>query len=150
MGRGIFYHGQLGMLNECLYRYMFSTKYIAFIDADERIVPKQDYTWTELINHLNQNLSKKVRSKTCGFSFTHVLFNRKWPDDKESPLNQNSSKRIVTLVKTRREISTDRQRAKVIANPRMVDLMGVHRVLASFEGRSKQYSVYPSVAAMHH
>ena len=150
--RGIFYNNQMGMLNECLYRYMFRTKYIAFIDLDERIIPKQDYTWTELICRLEQNISKNLRSETCGFSFRNVFFNKKWPDDNESPVNQNSSLRIQTLMKTRREVFIYEQgaRSKAIVNPRKVDLMTIHYVKVSYNRRSKLYVVDPSVAALHH
>ena len=150
--QGIPYQNQITMLNECLYRYMFRTKYIAFIDLDERIIPKQDYTWTELIYRLEQNISEDLTSETCGFSFRNVFFNTEWPDDKESPLNHNSSVRIQTLMKTRREafIYAHRKRSKAIVNPRMVDLMTVHYVEVSYNRRSKLYIVDPSVAALHH
>ena len=151
-GRGIYYQGQIGMLNECLYRYMFRTKYIAFIDLDERIIPKQDFTWTELIYRLEQNISQEMRSETCGFSFRNVFFNTKWPDDKESPLNQNSSVRIQTLMKTRRQvfIQAHTVRSKAIVNARMVDLMTVHYVQISYNSKSQMYVVHPSVAALPH
>ena len=137
--RGIFYNNQMGMLNECLYRYMFRTKYIAFIDLDERIIPKQDFTWTELIYRLEQNISKECRSETCGFSFRNVFFNKKWLDDKESPLNHNSSLRIQTLMKTRREVFIYEHgaRSKAIINPRKVDLMTIHYVKVSYNRTSK-------------
>ena len=151
-GRGIYYQGQMGMLDECLYRYMFRTKYIAFIDLDERIIPKQDYSWTELIYRLEQNISKKLKSDTCGFSFRNVFFNTKWPDDDESPVNENSSVRIQTLMKTRRQvlIQADTVRSKGIVNPLKVDLMTFHYVQISYNSKSQMYVVDPSVAALHH
>ena len=131
---------------------MFRTKYIAFIDLDERIIPKQDFTWTELIYRLEQNISQEMRSETCGFSFRNVFFNTKWPDDKESPLNQNSSVRIQTLMKTRRQvfIQAHTDRSEAIVNPRKVDLMTVHYVQISYNSKSQMYVVDPSVAALHH
>ena len=146
------YQGQLGMLNECLYRYMFRTKYIGFIDADERIIAKKEYTWTELINNLNQKLSKEQKSQTCGFSFRNMFFNTNLPDDEESPLNNSIKIKIPELMKTKRDtkIYPHRDRSKTIVNPRMVDVMTVHYVQVSYNKMSKLFEVDPSVAALHH
>ena len=151
-GRSIHYQGQIGMLNECLYRYMFRTKYIAFIDLDERIIPKQDYSWTELIYRLEQNITKELKSETCGFSFRNVFFNTEWPDDDGSPVKQSNSVRIQSLMKTRREvfIYEHGERSKAIVIPRKVDLMTVHYVQISYNSKSQMYVVDPSVAALHH
>ena len=133
-GRYIFYKDQIGMMNECLFRYMFRTKYIAFIDFDERIIPRHEYTWTELINSLEQKLSKEEKSKTCGFSFRNMFFNTNWPDDEESPLNSSIKIKIPELMKTKRDtyICPHRNRSKTIVNPRMVDVMTVHYVQVSY------------------
>ena len=55
----VFYQGQLGMLNDCLYRYMYSTKYIAFLDTDEMIIPKDVNTWTEMFYYLEKKGTRK-------------------------------------------------------------------------------------------
>ena len=140
------------MLNECLYRYMFRTKYIGFIDADERIIPKKEYTWTELINNLNQKLSNEQNSKTCGFSFRNMFFNTNWPDDVERPLNSSINIKIPELMKTKRDtyVHPHRDRSKTIVNPRMVDVMTVHYVQVSYNKMSNLFEVDPSVAALHH
>ena len=151
-GRYVYYQGQLGMLNECLYRYMFRTKYIGFIDADERIIPRKEYTWTELINNLEQKLSNEQKSQTCGFSFRNMFFNTNLPDDEESNLNSSIKIKIPELMKTKRNqhIHGHGDRSKTIVNPRMVDLMTVHYVQASYNKKSKLFNVDPSVAALHH
>ena len=140
------------MMNECLYRYMFRTKYIVFIDTDERIIPRKDYTWTELINHLEQKLSQEQKSKTCGFSFRNMFFNINWPDDEESLLNHSIKIKITELKKTKREtyIHPHRNISKAIVNPRMVDVMTVHYVQVSYNKMSKLFVVDPSVATLHH
>ena len=37
----IHYYGQVPALNDCVYRYMYQTRYIALHDMDELILPQQ-------------------------------------------------------------------------------------------------------------
>jgi len=39
-------------LNDCLYRNMYKSKYVAFLDIDEIIVPRQNYTLIQLIKYV--------------------------------------------------------------------------------------------------
>ena len=142
------YYGQLGMLNECLYRYMFKTKYIAFIDMDEQIVPKREYTWTEMVNNLERNLTQPVRSITCGFSFQNYFFSTKWPNDEQSP-SRNSLFYIKSLLKTKREPVAHGSRSKTMIKPQMVDIMNIHCVARGYN-KSRLYNVDPSIASLHH
>lgn len=43
--------GLLAALSDCLYRHMYTSKYIALVDVDEIIVPKQDDTFIQLIKY---------------------------------------------------------------------------------------------------
>ena len=146
------YQGHLGMVNECLYRYMYTTKYIAFVDSDEMIIPRKDYTWSQLITRLEGGLPES-KSTIYGFSFQNMFFNKEWPNDEKSPPCMNSStyKRITSLIKTRREprIFPHGERSKMMVKPRMVDVMTIHEVRVPYE-HSTVYNVSNSVAALHH
>lgn len=38
-------------LNDCLYRYMYTSKYIAIVDIDEMIIPRRNVTLVQLIKY---------------------------------------------------------------------------------------------------
>ncbi|KAM3616564.1 uncharacterized protein V6R79_020008 [Siganus canaliculatus] len=43
------YFGQVPALNDCLYRYMYRTQYLALHDVDELILPQSVSSWLELL-----------------------------------------------------------------------------------------------------
>ena len=151
----IYYHAQVMMMNDCLYRYMFRSKYIAFIDCDEMIIPRKDYTWTGLMTRLEKQ-QKLRKISTCGFLFQCMIFNTVLPDDEETEsarfkyFNSDAFK-VTSLVKIKREQNIRRppRRSKVIVNPRLVEFMFTHYVFSAI-GDSRQYYVPHQVAALHH
>ena len=151
----IYYHAQVMMMNDCLYRYMFKSKYIAFVDSDEMIIPREDYTWTGLVTRLERE-QKRRKINTCGFLFQCMIFNTVLPDEEEAEgagfkkFNFDAFK-VTSLVKTKREqyIRRPPRRSKVIVNPRRVEFMFTHYVFSAISD-STQYYVPHQVAALHH
>lgn len=45
--------GMFAALNDCLYRNMYKSKFVGFLDIDEIIVPRQNDTLTQLIKYVN-------------------------------------------------------------------------------------------------
>lgn len=43
--------GLFAAFNDCMYRNMYTSRYIVFVDIDEFIVPKQNYTLIQLIKY---------------------------------------------------------------------------------------------------
>ncbi|KAK2846524.1 hypothetical protein Q5P01_009523 [Channa striata] len=43
------YHGQIPALNDCVYRYMYRSRYVALHDIDELILPQAVNSWSELM-----------------------------------------------------------------------------------------------------
>ena len=148
----IHYHAQVMMMNDCLYRYMFRSKYIAFIDTDEMIIPREDYTWTGLVLRLERQQERK-NLNTCGFLFQCMIFNTVLPDDETDILDFSNSTtfKLTSLVKTKREqkIRKPPRRSKVIVKPRRVEFMFIHYMFSAIGGAS-QYYVPHQVAALHH
>ena len=54
LSKDMHYHGQLAAINDCLYRNRNSTKYLAFNDLDEYIIPrgKDTTTWADMMPNL--------------------------------------------------------------------------------------------------
>ena len=68
----IYYHGELGALNECNYRNMNNFNYLMMIDMDELIVPHSDDTIPAMLDKLNSKL--KPKSKKAEYNFRNVFF----------------------------------------------------------------------------
>ena len=45
------YLAQVALLNDCMYRYMYRTRYLILTDADEFLVPEMHDSWTELLEN---------------------------------------------------------------------------------------------------
>ncbi len=47
-----FWPQELVELNDCLYRNLYKYEYLAVIDIDEIIVPKNAYNWSQMISEI--------------------------------------------------------------------------------------------------
>ncbi|CAJ1066322.1 uncharacterized protein LOC127363141 [Xyrichtys novacula] len=54
----IHYYGQIAALNDCVYRYMYKSKYVALHDPDELILPQSVNSWLELLPLLEKRYGK--------------------------------------------------------------------------------------------
>lgn len=52
------YYGQIPALNDCVYRNMYRSRYVAMIDTDELILPQTVNRWTFLSEDLLLRFSK--------------------------------------------------------------------------------------------
>ena len=148
----VYYQGQLGMLNDCLYRYMFRTKYIAFVDIDEFIIPRKMYSWKGLFNQLENRLSPGT--KACGFLFQCMIFNINLPDDESRHLyikktQMNNTITLLTKTKRSSRVFQHKHRSKAVVNPKLVDIMTVHYIKRPY-GNCREENVPYTVAALHH
>ncbi|XP_078738077.1 uncharacterized protein LOC144951658 [Lampetra fluviatilis] len=64
----VHYHGQTAALNDCLYRRMDDTRYLAMTDIDEVIVPLQHEDWAGLMKTLTS------RYRVSVFHFRNYVF----------------------------------------------------------------------------
>ena len=141
------YHAQLASLNDCLYRYMYRSRYIAFLDLDEILVPRVHHTWSEMMATFEQI---PYSAKICAFVFQCVFFRTDWPDN-ESAGKAEKRHRVISLLKTKREPKAwpHLQRSKLIVNPKKVDIVGVHNIWKPLRDYM-EYHVPNKTAALHH
>ena len=143
--------GIFASLNDCLYRRMFDTELLLFIDFDELIIPRQRFTLVEMMSSLNVSATK-----TAAYYFRNAFFYLQWPDDVSGSSSSASSHPqpnlpLITLQKTRRNVKLHphRIRSKYICRPRRVVEVGNHFVW-EFRSGAVAYHVPDTVAIMHH
>lgn len=141
----VHYFAQVLALNDCLYRYMFTSKYIVFTDLDEFIIPRRHLHWAEMLNHLT------CPSATGAFIFQNVFFRKDWQDTAiEDSIHTLGA---VTLMKTLREkyIWPHYSRSKYIVVPRLTIQVGIHFVFEFIDNFAiQQCDVPEELALLHH
>ncbi|XP_038140774.1 uncharacterized protein LOC119783362 isoform X1 [Cyprinodon tularosa] len=134
------YFGQIPALNDCLYRNMYKSKYVALHDIDELILPQTVKSWMELL----PLLEKKYSPKKC-YKFQNNVFpnNVSLPSPKDQNLPKMDHWKGVPGVNIlahlhQEPITKEMQhfKFKVIINPRDVYWVSVHDVLKSDHGCS--------------
>ncbi|XP_078138369.1 uncharacterized protein LOC139924828 [Centroberyx gerrardi] len=63
------YYGQIPANNDCVYRYMYQTRYLFMHDADEVILPTGSDSWAELLSTLESKHGENVN-----FYFANNIF----------------------------------------------------------------------------
>uniref|UniRef100_A0A4W6D3N5 Glycosyltransferase family 92 protein n=1 Tax=Lates calcarifer TaxID=8187 RepID=A0A4W6D3N5_LATCA len=144
----IHYLGQIPALNDCLYRYMYQSKYMALHDIDELILPQSCimvqykyfiYCWLELL----PQLEKKYGADQC-YMFENNVFpitvTLPPPTSQTLPL-QNHHWQNVSGVNILAHLyhepiipETHYSNFKIIVNPRAVYRATVHGLLKSVKG----------------
>ncbi|XP_055685178.1 uncharacterized protein LOC129791169 [Lutzomyia longipalpis] len=130
--------GLFAALNDCLYRSMYRHTHVALIDLDEYIIPRHNYTLTELLHWL----SKRINSRNTGaYSFQNAFFYLQFADDgivydADAP-NADLRANLLTQRKTRRrsKLHPQKQRSKYICRPEVVIEAGNHFVWEFIPGR---------------
>ena len=108
------YNGQSTNIQDCLYRNMFSTRYLAFMDVDEMVVPRNHSSWFSMIT------SVKNYSQHAGFSINSVFFDPNWSQEGSVTLH-----RLTNIIRTKQ---LSRYRTKCMVNPRRIFEIGIHHV----------------------
>ncbi|GAB1608318.1 hypothetical protein Ahia01_001116000 [Argonauta hians] len=123
---GIHYHAQLAAINDCLYRNLYKSKYVVFIDIDEIIVPKEQRNWLSLINNI------KHTANIGAYIFRSTFFRKEWEDTEKKFSGKNIAEKynLSSLLKLKREhkIFPVYIRSKTIVNPLKVETVGIHNI----------------------
>ncbi|KAM4020851.1 uncharacterized protein ACNLHF_001099 isoform 1-T2 [Anomaloglossus baeobatrachus] len=140
------YFGQTAALNDCIYRNMYKSKYIALNDIDELIIPILHKDWPEMLEHfLRDDPNLNV------FIFENHLFPTT-PQDKTNDMTPEEwisvpGVNILHHVYREPNLPSEINPTKMIINPRSVVRVSVH-VPLEFTGN--QYQVPSDVAKLCH
>ena len=149
----IHYFGQLASIGDCLYRNIYQSKYIAFMDLDEVIVPRKGSNWDQILSMtgkpwFRQKGGYKVRCNFHQLCDDSTSITSQLPSDlkiKAVGLGINS----VLLRSADRVILPSNHRAKVIVDSRAVTMMGIHNIW-QYQSGFGDVDVHPSVGLLHH
>lgn len=140
------YYGQIAALNDCVYRYMYESRYVALQDLDELILPINLKNWKDLLPELERKYNH-----IGGFEFENHLFpisvkdskTEYFPDSWKNVKGVNILEHIIRL----KNDPTKFNNFKVIVNPRFVFKATVHGILQHMRGTVR---VDPQIARMYH
>ena len=141
--------GHAGLVNDCLYRSMYRSKRVVYMDTDEFIVPRHNdvTTWDGL-------LAKTGCESASFISVKNVFFKKEWPDDDVAKENHRIIQLdLVTQLKTKREekIWGHGVRSKYMIIPEHVDYVGIHRIWKLIpQGNTKSCKLDAEMALVHH
>ncbi|XP_075042440.1 glycosyltransferase family 92 protein F13G3.3-like, partial [Mixophyes fleayi] len=132
------YFGQTAALNDCIYRHMYRSKYIALIDIDELILPVIHEDWSEMLDYL-----LSVDPTTNIFIFENHVFPTTLKDKSNplTPVEWTSVPGFNILQHVYREPNRPYEinPTKMLVNPRSVVKASVH-VPLDFSGEQHQVS----------
>lgn len=141
------YHGQVPALNDCVYRYMYESRYVALQDIDELILPLNVRTWTELLPEL-----EKMHGTDVGFEFENNVFpftaeaQDKYEQDTWEKIKGTNFLKYVDRIPNNPHSFNN---IKVIVNPRLVLQATVHGLLKTVSGRNTVRAGH-DIARMYH
>lgn len=140
------YFGQIAALNDCVYRYMYQSRYVALQDLDELILPINVKNWTDLLPELERKYNH-----IGGFEFENHLFPVSVKDSKAQYFPHSWKKvkgvNILEHIVRLQNDPTKFNNFKVIVNPRFVFKATVHGILQHTKGMVR---VDPQIARMYH
>ncbi|XP_043072667.1 uncharacterized protein si:zfos-464b6.2 [Puntigrus tetrazona] len=141
------YFGQIPALNDCVYRYMYQSHYVALHDLDEFILPLKVKTWKELLPELETKYGSDI-----GFEFENNVF----PFNAEGHADYGQDKwkniqgsNILNYINRVPNLPNTFNNYKIIVNPRLVLKTTVHGLLDSVNGKST-VRVDNSIARIYH
>uniref|UniRef100_A0A671TYN0 Glycosyltransferase family 92 protein n=1 Tax=Sparus aurata TaxID=8175 RepID=A0A671TYN0_SPAAU len=117
------YFGQIPALHDCLYRYMYQSRYVALHDNDELILPQKVFSWSELF----PLLEKKYGPKQC-FMFENNVFENDKFNKKVSDWQNVPGVDILTRL-YHEPVHSGYGNFKIVVNPRVVFTLTVHGLL---------------------
>lgn len=135
----LWYNGQLSAHNDCLYRAMSLTKYLAIIDIDEYVVPHNNK------RTFHESFEDLFTPDICGLSFDSAFY-----DPKFTNLTGKSTTGLVTIDLTGRSKLFSKVRTKVMVQPAKVFEVGIHHISKPASEDFQVLKVNTSVAYLHH
>lgn len=128
----IWYKGQSIALNDCHYRHIGATDYLAAHDIDEYIVPQRNDNWDSMVQALWVN-------DTSGFCINSVFL----PPGK-------SKAKLQTLEVLSRTKNYSEVRTKCLVKPESVFELGIHHISKWVDREKKPQKAPPEMALVFH
>ena len=146
-------HGLVSCINDCIYRYMYRTKYVIVADLDELVVPRLADSWAEMLDgYLDLTPGKPLIHGALNFRCS--FFRKEWVNGEMQQNATITSLGLRTLLHTLRESKMwlPRRRSKYLTLPELVDVAGVHVVHRYVPSNVtlKDIFVPPEHAFLHH
>ena len=140
------YYAQRVLINDCIYRYMYRSRYIVVKDLDEIIVPRGGNTsLLELLSNLPQDYIAE-------YNIRQVCFPDDYHNDPpvrfKAPAIHKFSMRPILHVNRSAKVFPHRNRSKYIVNPRNVYEADIH--FAMIDKPYQKYDVSEDQALVHH
>ncbi|XP_048024833.1 uncharacterized protein LOC125254303 [Megalobrama amblycephala] len=142
------YYGQIPALNDCIYRYMYQSHYVALHDLDELILPLKVKTWTELLPEL-----EKMYGTTVGFEFENNVFSftaKAHTDYKQDKWKNVPGWDILNYIERIPNDPKAFNNYKIIVSPRLALKATVHGLLETVNPGPSTVRVSNSIARMYH
>ena len=141
LDRSIWYHGQLVSILDCLYRNMALTKYLAFNDIDEYMMPYEHVDWNAMMTSLDSD-------NNCGYQFNSVFVDpNKQAAVYDGPMTH---KHLLTLTNTQRTVSRSKIRTKCMLKPQLVFEAGIHHISKPIVAHLQTVRMDMPQALLHH
>lgn len=154
------YHAELASIADCLYRNMYSVKYLVFTDLDEVIVPLQHGNWSDMISAIEQ-------ADIAAFQFSHIAthpnqsnkeYQRKWSCQQKNGEQKETQHPLpiylVNSFQTPPYLADSRKglllRQKLIIKPELVLRMGIHSINSLLNETYQQVLVPPEIGLLYH
>ncbi|XP_029468494.1 beta-1,4-galactosyltransferase galt-1-like isoform X2 [Rhinatrema bivittatum] len=124
--KDIGYYGQVTSLNDCVYRNMYTSKYVVLNDIDEIILPLKHHDWKAMMKSLQKQNPNVPAFLFEDHVFPHTVFNSRF-----NMSSWNAIPGFNILQHIYREPMKP-YHAKMIVNPRKVFQTSVHTVLEAY------------------
>jgi len=136
------YHGQTLCIQDCLYRCMFTSHFLAFMDIDEMFVPRQHSDWFAMM------ISVQNQTHLAGVLAASAFFDPNWGNSrKENNMKRPKLRMAKNAIRTKK-LST--RRTKCIVNPRHVFEMGIHKINMPSTETMRLETLPRDVLILHH
>ncbi|EDO31279.1 predicted protein [Nematostella vectensis] len=132
----IHYHGQMLSIQDCLYRARGTSRFVAFHDLDEFIVPTQEETNPELLQRIH-------KQDISGYRIRSVVFPTQLGKDDDST-------ELITQKYFKRTASYFDTRSKCVVDPQRVSVMGIHDIDSPSEARFKKDWIITEATVYHY
>ncbi|XP_076435775.1 beta-1,4-galactosyltransferase galt-1-like [Babylonia areolata] len=140
---GVWYHGQLLAIQDCLYHNMASFRHLLFMDLDEMLMPRLTRTWPEMLDKIFTQHDEKHSSAIAALVFKSVFFD-------PTRLPPQDSENILYFQHVHRTVAASRVRNKLMVRPLTVFELGIHHLSKSLSDGYRSMEVREKVAVVHH